>query len=100
MVRKGKLEKACGYWQITIEVRLERNSIYPQENETSSNELKIMYSNISKQISTVQEERQKILIFRDFSAEVNAYIEGKKPKIEESVKNYDLVIINKENKVF
>ena len=99
MVRKGKLGKACGCWQITIEVRLERNSIYPQENETSSNELKIMYSNISKQISTVQEERQKTLIFRDFSAKVNAYIEGNKPKIEESVKNYDLVIINKENKV-
>ena len=54
-----------------------------------------MYSNISKQISTVQEERQKSLIFRDFSAKVNAYIEGNKPKIEESVKNYDLVIINK-----
>ena len=91
---------------MTIEVRLERNYIYPQENVTSSNELKIMYSNISKQISTVQEERQKVLIFRDFSAKVNAYIEGNKPKIdkrretiEESVKNYDLVIINKETKV-
>ena len=91
---------------MTIEVRLERNYIYPQENVTSSNELKIMYSNISKQISTAQEERQKVLIFRDFSAKVNAYIEGNKPKIdkrrgtiEESVKNYDLVIINKETKV-
>ena len=92
---------------MTIVVRLERNYIYPQENVTSSNELKIMYSNISKQISTVQEERQKVLIFRDFSAKVNAYIEGNKPKIdkrretiEESVKNYDLVIINKETKVY
>ena len=91
---------------MTIEVRLERNYIYPQENVTSSNELKIMYSNISKQISTAQEERQKVLIFRDFSAKVNAYIKGNKPKIdkrretiEESVKNYDLVIINKETKV-
>ena len=91
---------------MTIEVRLERNYIYPQENVTSSNELKIMYSNINKQISTSQEERQKVLIFRDFSAKVNAYIEGNKPKIdkrretiEESVKNYDLVIINKETKV-
>ena len=91
---------------MTIVVRLERNYIYPQENVTSSNELKIMYSNISKQISTVQEERQKVIIFRDFSAKVNAYIEGNKPKIdkrretiEESVKNYDLVIINKETKV-
>ena len=91
---------------MTIEVRLERNYIYPQENVTSSNELKIMYSNISKQISTAQEERQKVLIFRDFSAKVNAYIEGNKPKIdkrretiEESVRNYDLVIINKETKV-
>ena len=91
---------------MTIEVRLERNYIYPQENVTSSNELKIMYSNISKQISTAQEERQKVLIFRDFSAKVNAYIEGNKPKIdkrretiEESVKNYDLVIIDKETKV-
>ena len=91
---------------MTIEVRLERNYIYPQENVTSSNELKIMYSNISKQISTAQEERQKVLIFTDFSAKVNAYIEGNKPKIdkrretiEESVKNYDLVIINKETKV-
>ena len=91
---------------MTIEVRLERNYIYPQENVTSSNELKIMYSNISKQITTAQEERQKVLIFRDFSAKVNAYIEGNKPKIdkrretiEESVKNYDLVIINKETKV-
>ena len=91
---------------MTIEVRLERNYIYPQENVTSSNELKIMYSNISKQISTVQEERQKVIIFRDFSAKVNAYIEGNKPKIdkrretiEESVRNYDLVIINKETKV-
>ena len=91
---------------MTIEVRLEWNYIYPQENVTSSNELKIMYSNISKQISTAREERQKVLIFRDFSAKVNAYIEGNKPKIdkrretiEESVKNYDLVIINKETKV-
>ena len=91
---------------MTIVVRLERNYIYPQENVTSSNELKIMYSNISKHISTAQEERQKVLIFRDFSAKVNAYIEGNKPKIdkrretiEESVKNYDLVIINKETKV-
>ena len=90
---------------MTIEVRLERNYIYPQENVTSSNELKIMCSNISKQISTAQEERQEVLIFRDFSAKVNAYIEGNKPKIdkrretiEESVKNYDLVIINKETK--
>ena len=91
---------------MTIEVRLERNYINPQENVTFSNELKIMYSNISKQISTAQEERQKVLIFTDFSAKVNAYIEGNKPKIdkrretiEESVKNYDLVIINKETKV-
>ena len=50
----------------------------PQENVTSNNELKIMYNNISKQISIAQEERQQVLILGDFNAKVGTYIEGNK----------------------
>ena len=51
----------------------------PQENVTSNNELKIMYNNISKQISITQEERLQVLILGDFNAKVGTYIEGNKP---------------------
>ena len=53
----------------------------PQENVTSNNELKIMYNNISKQISIAQEERQQVLILGDFNAKVGTYIEGNKPTV-------------------
>ena len=51
----------------------------PQENVTSNNELKVMYNNISKQISIAQEERQQVLILGDFNAKVGTYIEGNIP---------------------
>ena len=53
----------------------------PQENVTSNNELKVMYNNISKQISIAQEERQQVLILGDFNAKVGTYIEGNKPTV-------------------
>ena len=46
----------------------------PQENVTSNNGLKVMYNNISKQISIAQEERQQVLILGDFSAKIHTYI--------------------------
>ena len=53
----------------------------PKENVTSNNELKVMYNNISKQISIAQEERQQVLILGDFIAKVGTYIEGNKPTV-------------------
>ena len=53
----------------------------PQENVTSNNELKVMYNNISKQISIAQEERQQVLILGDFNAKVGTYIEDNKPTV-------------------
>ena len=53
----------------------------PQENVTSNNELKIMYNNISKQISIAQEERKQVLILGDFNAKVGSYIEVNKPTV-------------------
>ena len=47
-----------------------------QENIISSNELKIMYNNISKQILIAQEKRQQVLLLGDFNAKVGTYIEG------------------------
>ena len=44
-------------------------------------ELKIMYNNISKQISIAQEERQQVLILGDFNAKVGTYIEDNKPTV-------------------
>ena len=77
-----------------------------QENVTSNNELKVMYNNISKQISIAQEERQQVLILGDFNAKVGTYIEDNKPPVTERgrqlikmAKKYDLVIINKEKEV-
>ena len=52
-----------------------------QENVASNNELKVMYNNISKQISIAQEERQQVLILGDFNAKVGTYIEGNKPTV-------------------
>ena len=37
-----------------------------------------MFNNISKQISTAQDERQQVLILGDFNARVGTYIEGNK----------------------
>ena len=74
----------------------------PQENATSNNELKIMYNNISKQISIAKKERQKVLILGDFNANISTYIEGNKPTVTlviKMAKKYDLVIINKEKEV-
>ena len=78
----------------------------PQEHVTSNNELKVMYNNISKQISIAQEERQQVLILGDFNAKVGTYIEGNKPTVTKGgrqlmkmAKKYDLVIINKEKEV-
>ena len=77
-----------------------------QENVTSNNELKVMYNNISKQISIAQEERQQVLILGDFNAKVGTYIEGNKPTVTKGrrqlmkmEKKNDLVIINKEKEV-
>ena len=53
----------------------------PQEYGTSSNELEVMFNNISKQISTAQDERQQVLILGDFNARVGTYIEGNKPTV-------------------
>ena len=76
----------------------------PQENVTSNNELKVMYNNISKQISIAQEERQQVLILGDFNAKVGTYIEGNKPTVTKGGRQlmkmatkYDLVIAVKEN---
>ena len=78
----------------------------PQENVTANNELKIMYNNVSRQISIVQEETQQVLILRDFNAKVDTYIEGNKPTVTKGrrqlmkmAKKYDLVIINKEKEI-
>ena len=78
----------------------------PQENATSNNELKIMYNNISKQISIAKKERQKVLILGDFNANISTYIEGHKPTVTKGgkqlikmAKKYDLVKINKEKEV-
>ena len=40
-----------------------------------------MYNNISKQISTAQEERQQVLILGYFNAKVGTFIEGNKPPV-------------------
>ena len=53
----------------------------PQENVTSNNEFKVMYNNISKQISIALEERQQVLMLGDFNAKVGIYIEGNKPTV-------------------
>ena len=80
----------------------------PQENVTSNNELKVMYNNISKQVSITKEERQQVLILGDFNAKVGTCIEGNKPTVTKggrqlmkmTKKKKDLVIINKEKEVF
>ena len=65
-----------------------------------------MYNNISKQISTAQEERQQVLILEYFNAKVGTFIEGNKPPVTKGggnwwkwQKKYDLVIINKEKEI-
>ena len=52
-----------------------------QENVISSNEVKIVYNNISKQILIAQEKRQQVLILGDFNAKVGTYIEGNRPTV-------------------
>ena len=78
----------------------------PQEIVISNNKLKIMHINISKQISTGQEERQQVIILRDLNAKVDTYIEGNKSTLTKGgrqlmkvAKNYNLVVINKEKEV-
>lgn len=51
----------------------------PQENVTANNELKIMYNNINKQISIVQQERQQLLKLGELNAKVATYLEGNNP---------------------
>ena len=53
----------------------------PQENVASNNDLKIVYNNIRKQISIALEERQQVLIFRDFNAKASTCLEGNKPAV-------------------
>ena len=57
-------------------------------------------------MSIAQEERQQVLILGDFNTKFGVYIEGNKPtmtkggkQVMKAAKNYDLVIINKENGV-
>ena len=52
-----------------------------QENIISSNELKIMYNNISKQILIAQEKRQQVLLLGDFNAKVGTYIKGNRETV-------------------
>ena len=68
----------------------------PHENVTLNKELKIMYNNIRKQFSIVQEERQQVLIFGNFNAKFCTYIEVYKPtatkrrrRLVKVAKNYD-----------
>ena len=50
-----------------------------QEDVTANNELKIMYNNINKQISIVQQERQQLLKLGELNAKVATYLEGNNP---------------------
>ena len=50
-----------------------------QEYVTANNELKIMYNNINKQISIVQQERQQLLKLGELNAKVATYLEGNNP---------------------
>ena len=45
-----------------------------KKNVTSNNELKIMYNNISQQISITQEETLLVLILGNFNFKVGTYI--------------------------
>ena len=102
--QKKKLDKACGNCQITIEVMLEKELyVLHKKNVTSNNELKIMYNNISQQISITQEEILLVLILGNFNFKVGTYIQGNKPtltkgrrKLMKRIKKYDFVIIKKE----
>ena len=74
-----------------------------KKNVTSNNELKIMYNNISQQISITQEEILLVLILGNFNFKVGTYIQGNKPtltkgrrKLMKRIKKYDFVIIKKE----
>ena len=74
-----------------------------EKNVTSNNELKIMYNNISQQISVIQEETLLVLILGNFNVKVGTFIQGNKPtltkgrrKLMKMTKKYDFVIINKE----
>ena len=84
--------------------KIKIGAIYvPQENVTSNNQIKIMYNNVRKQISIVQEKWKQVLILGDFNAKVVTYIEGNKETVTKRerqlmkvAKNYDFVIVNKE----
>ena len=47
-----------------------------------------MYKDFSKQISIAQEERQQVLILRDFNAKVGTYTEGDKPTVTKGGDNW------------
>ena len=88
--------------------KIKIEAIYvPQENVTSNNQIKIMYNNVRKQISIVQEKWKQVLILGDFNAKVVTYIEGNKEtmtkrerQLMKVTKNYDFVIVNKEKVVW
>ena len=97
---KNSYNRGCsgkGNWQ-SLWILLDSNRskirigvIYsPQENVTSSTELKIMYNDISKEISISQKERQQVLILGDFNAKVGAYIEGSKPTVTKRGRTIDV----------
>ena len=88
--------------------KIKIGAIYvPQENVTSNNQIKIMYNNVRKQISIVQEKWKQVLILGDFNAKIVTYIEGNKEtmtkrerQLMKVTKNYDFVIVNKEKVVW
>ena len=88
--------------------KIKIGAIYvPQENVTSNNQIKIMYNNVRKQISIVQEKWKQVLILGDFNAKVVTYIEGNKEtmtkrerQLMKVAKNYDFVIVDKEKVVW
>ena len=53
----------------------------PQENVTANNELKLMYEDIREQIKIGKEEKQQILILRDFNAKIGETIEDNKTQV-------------------
>ena len=68
----------------------------PQENVTPNNKLKIMYKDIKEQIKIGKEEKQQILILREFDAKIGATIEANMTKVTKGGRKL-LKLANKEN---